>query len=254
MEHLQQKYNTKRKTQPFCIQLKKAVRQKKGFISFILLPFTTLFIVGMMGVSSLSLGIKNITQSQSYCIQTNLQGQKKLGVLLNKILSLNNKSLFLHQTRKKITLSIPIAITLGQFQLVSVLRKKIEFIKAIQNGVIAKQNLILIQSHNVKIKMLEKLKTQLKKFKILYVKETTFYKKALAIKKQKIGDRAYIYKPVPDFTNYQKTSLEWSIQPFSPLLQNLKWILPLKQTAYSTQSCTSSLTQKGKTWINHLYH
>ena len=55
-----------------------------GFVTVLLLPFVALMVTGMLALSPLSRGIKGLTQAQSHCIQTNLQGQKELGNLFDK--------------------------------------------------------------------------------------------------------------------------------------------------------------------------
>lgn len=255
MEYLQKKVFHPTKPTPSIIKIVKTkAKRNSGFISALLLPLITLIITGILGLSTLSLGIKNITKSQSYCIKANLNGQKKLGVLLVKILKLNSRVLFLHKTRKTLLASIVVAASLGQIPVVSSLKKSLEFIKLAQNIVITKQKYILAQSFLVKRKILKDFKKNIKVLKTSSIIESTFYKKALALKKQKIGDQAYTYHPVPDFINQQKISLEWKIQSFFPLGKNLDWILPAKTKAISHLSCTTTLQQKGELWISHLYH
>lgn len=238
--------------EPFSIKTK--IRQNAGFAGALFLPFMALMTTGMMGLFSLSMGVKNITKAQSYCIKSNLKGQKELGILLTKILKLNSKVQRLHKTRKAISASIVTATGLGQLHVASALKKKLEFVKQVQKILALRQKHLLAKSFYIKRKMPQDFKNHLKNMKTFRVRDKTFYKKALALKKQKIGDQAYVYKPVQDFTKHQKTSLEWKIQAFSPLNDKLKWLLPAKARTFSSHTCTASLQQKGETWISLLYH
>ena len=226
----------------------------QGFVVLLLLPFTALMITVILGVSSLSLGIKNITRSQSHCIQKNLNRQKELGLVLEKILKLNNKVLLLHKTKKTIELSIAAAVFSGALHTLPSLNKKRELIKKAQKALILRQNQLLIKSLLIKRKAFHSFKNQLKKFNIFHVSETGLYKKALALQKKKVGDTAYTYKPVPDFINHQKSEFYWKFQPFWPLDEALRWIFPEKSNSLSKYSCTASLKQKGKQWTSTLYH
>ena len=247
---LKQKRQTAPSTSgPFC-----KAQKDSGFTSLLLLPFTALMMTGMMGFFSLSLGIKNITRAQSHCIQANLKGQKKLGLLLRKILNLNNKVLLLHNTRKAIEASISAAASLGQAHLIPILKQQRELIKQAQKVLIMRQKYLLAQSALAKRKTFQHLKRQFKKLNISPIQEKAFYKKALAIQKKKVGDQAYTYKPVPDFINHQKSLFYWKMRPFSPLDKNLRWFLPGAEKNVSSHTCAASLKKKGKQWISALYH
>ena len=230
------------------------IQHNSGFTSLLLLPFMALMMTGMMGFFSLSLGIKNITRAQTYCIQANLKGQKRLGLLLSKILNLNNKVLLLHNTRKAIEASITAAIFLGQAHLLPILKQKQELIKQAQKALILRQNYLLAQSALTKKKTFQHLKRQFKKLKISHVQDEAFYKKALAIQKKKEGDKAYTYEPVPDFINHQKSLFSWKMRPFSSLDKSLQWLWPATTKNFSSYTCTASLKKKGKQWISALYH
>lgn len=226
--------------------------KRAGFVSLLLLPFTALMITASMGIFSLGLGIKKITRAQSHCIQINLSGQKELGLLLKKILNLNSQVEFFHKTRKTIETSMAIAAATGLVQLIPALKKKLNIIKQTQQALILRQNHLLAQGFFVKRKTFRNFKNQLKKLKIFYVQEKNFYKKALAVQKQKLGDKAYIYKPVPDLIKHQKSRFLWTMRPFSP--NHIQWLLPVGSKIPSNYTCTASLSRKGDQWIRTLYH
>ena len=131
--------------------------------------------------------------------------------MLKKILNLNNHVEFLHKTRKTIEISIAAATATGLLHLIPTLKKKRDLIKQAQQTLILRQNYLLTQGFFIKRKTLRNLKNQLKKLKIFHIQEETFYKKALAVQKQKLGDKAYIYKPVPDLIKHQKSRFLWTI-------------------------------------------
>ncbi len=226
----------------------------QGFASLLLLPIMALMITALMGLSSLSLGIKNITKAQSYCIQTSLQGQKELGALLKKILALNTQVKSLHKTRKAVSAAIIAAVVTGALPLLPFLNKKKEFVKKAQKALRARQNYLLARGFFIKRKTLKALKRKLKTIKAFHVREEAFYKKALAVKQKKIGDEAYIYEPMPDFVNHQKSRFIWSLPLFYPLDFNARWLLPAGSGATSNHTCTASLKQEGDRWISALYH
>ena len=247
-------YSIKKRNQPAKFFMFNKTKIQSGFVNILLLPFITLMMTGIMGLSFLSMGIKNITRFQSYCITTNLKGQKELRETLTKLLSLNNKVLFAHKTRKALEASLVTVTALGLVNLIPPLKQKLKFVQKTQKILIIKQKYLLTQSFLIKRKTFNNFKKQLKKFNIFNIKEETFYKKALAVKEKKEGDKAYTYKPVPDFINYQKSRFSWTIQPFFPLNKSLLWLLPIKQEVVSSYSCTASLQKKGEKWINTLYH
>ena len=223
---------------------------QKGFMTLLLLPFLTLMITGIIGLTALSVGIKNITQSQSICIKHNIKRQKELGSLLKQMLSLNKQATALHKTRKALKVKLTLAISTGQFQLVSPLRKALSLIKKGQKTLIQQQKYLLSQSQIVKIKTFQKLKRTLEKLPVSKVREKNPFHKALALEKKKIGDKAYNYKPVANFTKKQHSRYLWKINPFYPL--DISWLkLKHKKVLYQ---CATSLTKKGNLWISHLYH
>ncbi len=228
--------------------------KNSGFVSLLFLPLTALMMTGFLGIASLSLGIKNITRAQSECARVNLKGQKELGLMLAKILKLNSRSKTLQKSRQVVETALLSALLVGQISLANNLRKKREFIKKAQKLLIIQQKQVVIQSEMLKRKTLAYLKNRLKKLKISNVQEKTFYKKALAIQRQKIGDQAYIYKPVPDFVNNQKTRFDWEMRPFASLEKALLWFLPTSAKLSSNYTCSASLQKKGKKWSSILYH
>ena len=224
---------------------------QKGFISLFLLPLITLMMTGIIGLASLSVGIKQITQAQSVCIKNNMKGQKELGLLLKKILNLNKKVLKLHKTRQALQKQLALAVGTGQIQLIPFLKKALSFVRKGQALLILKQKYILEQSRFVKIKTFKKIKKEFKSLPTSKLQEKSFFKKALALEKKKAGDSAYTYKPVPNFTEQQKSQFTWKMNPFYPLDTN--WLNFKKKKLFQYQ-CTASLTKKGKVWISHLYH
>ena len=229
------------------------ISKDQGFVTVLFLAFLSLMMTGMMGLAALSLGIKNITKSQSHCIKINFQTQKKLGLLLKKLLALNKKVRQLHKARKGIEASIAGAtVSVAFIPQIPKLKKMRDFVKQAQKLVVLRQNQLLAQSFLIKRKALIHLKKKLKRLKASHVREIRKNKGALAVKKEKIGDQAYIYKPAPDFINQQKIKWIWNLQALFSLNQNLKWISFTK--FISTHSCSASLKKKGTQWISALYH
>ena len=228
--------------------------QKKGeagFITILLLPFLSLLLIALMSFTVLSTGIKNITRTQSLCIQQALQTQKELGNILSQLLKLNKQVSGLSKSRKTAEISIKTAIaSIFLIPKVPYLKKIRDAIKLSQKILIARQQSLLSKSFFIKRRALAQLKQKFKKLKAKQVKELSLYKKALAVKKEKIGSDAYIYRPVEDFKNHQKISYQWRISIFQPLEKS--WLL--FKDYNSKYSCTSSLELRGSKWQNILYH
>ena len=225
-------------------------KKQSAFITALLLPFLSLFLIALIGLTGLSLGIKNINLSQSLCIQHALKTQKSLGNLLSQLLKLNKIVYSLNKARKISEASIVKATASIIFiPKVPLLKKIRDGIKLSQKLLIARQKYLLAKSFLIKKRALSQLKKKFKKLKIYQVKESTFYKKALAVKKEKIGSDAYIYRPVKDFKNHQKIKYQWEMSIFYPLQKF--WFLFKKSGKYS---CVSSLKKRGLKWQNILYH
>ena len=218
------------------------------------------------------------------------QTQKKLGQKLQYLLQLNEKARFLNTTRKGIDASIATAMaSIVLAPKVPALQKSKEVVKIGQKNLIAAQKGILIQSRLLKAQKVKKLKSKLKTLNVRGVVESSFYKKALAVEKEKIGNEAYIYKPIQDFKAKQKIKVSWSLPAFYPLEKDLNWLFndnslntskfndlkskqfrlndskfsPLKFSHLKTsrsrvfsikQSCAVTLEQKGEQWIYRLSH
>ena len=230
----------------------KFLKNKTGFASLLLLPLATVMITGLMGMFVLSQGIKSKTVAQSQCIQTNLKGQKELGVILTELLKLNKKSKKLHTKRLIVKASLMAALATGSFIIANQLRKKLKKIKQQQKLLIVKQKALLAKSRLVKIKTFKTVRQKLKKTHIKDLREKSFFNLALAIKKRKIGDKAYSYHPVPNFINHQKSRFIWKAKiPATPLDGGLKKILPYGFSFYGTYSCTASLKKGGQNGKAH---
>ncbi|MCZ0932987.1 MAG: hypothetical protein OXJ52_07535, partial [Oligoflexia bacterium] len=123
-------------------------------------------------------------------------------------------------------------------------------IKLLQKALILKQQYLLTQSFLIKKRALKQLKQKFKKLKASQVQDLTFYKKALAVQKEKIGSDAYIYTPVEDFKNHQKISFQWRLSVFHPLEKSLS----LFKNYNPKYTCAGSLEQRGAKWLSILYH
>ena len=224
---------------------------KSGFITIFILPFLSLIITVLIGFAGLSIGIKNITRSQSFCIQQTLQTQKNLGSLLTQLLKLNKTVSSMSKARKTADASIKIALaSVVLIPETPQLKKIRDSIKLAQKALVLKQQDILVRSVLIKKRALKQFKYKLKQLKASQAQDLTFYNKALAVKKEKIGSDAYIYKPVEDFKNHQKITFQWKLFLFHPLEKDL----PLFKNHKATYHCTSSLEQRGEKWFSQLYH
>ena len=247
----------KRKVRPPAKQTFYWIREKNkkignsAFITALFLPFLSLITTGLIGFASLSIGIKNITRSQSYCIEQVLQTQKALGEILTQLLKLNKKVSYMNKARKTVSASIKTATaSIVLIPKVPQLIKMRDTIKIMQKALTLQQQSLLAQSFLIKKQALNKLKQKFKKLKASQVQDLSSYKKALAVQKEKIGSDAYIYKPVEDFKNQQKITFEWKLFLFYPL--DKSW--PLFKNRNSSYSCAGTLEQRREKWLSALYH
>ena len=217
---------------------------QKGFVLLFMLPLLSLFITGILGLSLMSLGIKNITFAQKHCLLENLSLQKKLKRLLTKLLSLNSKSLFLNNKRKILESALKISLSVGAVQSIPVIKKKLFLIKMQQKRLLFQQKKLLTKGELIRKKSLRSLKQSLYKASIHSVKNNTLLKKALAVSKKRIGKQAFIYKPLSRFSNRQKNTFSWKMQPFFPL-----W-----KTHFFKYKCTATLEKKGPLWKERLFY
>lgn len=238
------------KISPF---IQKTHKKQRGFATVLLLLFCALIITGIAGISLLSVGIKNITRAQSICIRVNMEGQKQLGLLLEKIMALNSSVRFAHKTAQGLKLSIATATASGLFPLIPPLKTKLDLVKQGQNMLKARQDMLLLQSRFVWGKGLTKLKWQFKKINVFRVFMEKPFKKALAVEKQKLGEKAYIYKPQPDFINRQKNRFFWRFRPFAPFDKRLLKIFNITEQWIEGQ-CVASLKKEEGQWVSTLYH
>ena len=214
----------------------------------------TLMMTGSLGLFYLSVGIKNITQAQSYCIKENLKGQQELGQILKKILDLNDTVLFFHKARITLEMSIMTLTALGLVKVIPYLKKKLDMVKKAQKVLLLKQKLLLGQSEMIKLQTFKRLSRQLRKINISKLKDVAFHKKALAIEKKKEGENAFTYKIMSNFKSHQKSQFVWSMRPFFPLFEKKGFFEMIKGQEYFKYYCTASLKQKGEEWISILYH
>ena len=263
----------------------KLMKSNSGFLTLTLISFLSLMFLILIGFSLVSVGIKNTTQSQSYCLKGLSQTQKKLGKKLEQLLKLNQKVRLLDTARKSLDASIAAAVaSIVLIPKVPALQKSKKLVKLGQKSLIAAQKGILIQSQLVKREQIRKLISQLKILNAKWTVGSSLYKKALAVEKEEIGVEAYIYKPVEEFKTKQKIKVSWNLPAFYPLEKDLNWIVrdssfrnnpfaakPLNfnssnfnpfhfvRSTYSKafsikQSCAVTLEQKGEQWIYRLSH
>ena len=232
-----------------------SLNKSSGFFTVGLLCFLGLMLLTLIGFSLLSVGIKNITGTQSSCFRELILTQKELGKNLTQLLKLNQKSRNLNKSREALEAAIKAAlVSIVLAPEVPSLKKMRSAVKDLQKVLIFKQKQLLIQSLAVKRKGFQKLTQKLSFLKASSIQELTFYKPALAVEKEKIGADSYIYKPVQDFKQKQKILVFWRLSPFHPLEKDLKWFLPAEQVGKSQYNCAATLQKKGEKWVSLLYH
>ncbi len=194
-------------------------KSQKGFLMVMLLPLLALMMTGILGFSLLSLGIKNISSAQKFCILTGLAGQRELKAVLERLLALNKTVVSLHRKRQALQKAYEAAVSTGLLHAAAALRKKIMFLKIKQKALALKQRRLLKSGALAKKKTLQKLRQRLRGIKAKNIREDTFYKKALAVLRKRLGPHAETYRPMPDFPNRQKTVFSWDMGLFFPILR-----------------------------------
>ena len=227
---------------------------RKGFIIIILLPLIMTLMAGLSGLTFMSLGIKNLTHSQSLCITENIYGQKKMGELLTRLLKLNQTVTRLEHTKQALQAALTGAISLGQIQVVSALKKQISLIKKYQKYITHRQKHILMKSELIRKITFKQVIIKFKTLETRNIQEKKVFKKALAVSKKTLGPNAYTYRPVPNFKNQQTVIFSWEINPF--LKQRLYELFPfqLQQKFYIKKQCATTLKKQQGQWTAQLTH
>ena len=227
---------------------------RKGFIIILLLPLIMTLMAGLSGLTFMSLGIKNLTHSQSLCITENVHGQRKLGELLTHLLKLNQTVTRLEHTKQALQTALIGAISLGQIQAVPTLKKQISLVKKYQKYITQQQKHILMKSEFIRKITVKKVITKLKTLETRNIQEKKVFKKALAVSKKTLGSNAYTYKPVPNFKNQQTVTFSWEINPF--LKERLYELFPfqLQQKLYIKKQCATTLKKQQGQWTAQLTH
>ena len=227
---------------------------RQGFILITLLPLIMTLMAGLSGLTVMSLGIKNLTHSQSLCITENIHGQKKLGELLTRLLKLNQTVTRLEHTKQALQTALIGAISLGQIQAVSALKKQISLVKKYQKYITQQQKHILMKSELIRKVSFKKVMIKLKTLETRNIQEKKVFKKALAVSKKTLGSNAYTYKPVPNFKNQQTVTFSWEINPF--LNERIYELFPfqLQQKLYIKKQCATTLKKQQSQWTAQLTH
>ena len=229
-----------------------AVCRRRGFILITLLPLITALTAGLSGLSLMSLGIKNLTQSQSICIRQNLHGQREQGVLLTRLLNLNRTVIRLSRTKQTLQKALMTAVGLGQIQMIPFLKKQISLLQKRQEFISLQQTRLLMKSELTKKTVFKKLKHTLRSSEIKNIQEESFFKTALAVSKKSLEPRANIYQPVPDFSQKQTVTYLWEIYPFFQLNKDFMDFFQWKKTPYIKKRCSATLKKQGGRWMARL--
>ena len=189
--------------------------KKNGFLTVFFIPFLSLMVLSFFGFFLLCLGIKNFTKAQTACIKINLKGQAHLGKIMKKLLNLNKTSRNLQNRKTSIQASMTAAALIGNLKALSLLKKALNLVKFKQSLLLVRQKGLLAKGQWIKVKTLKKFRRSLSGLKAYSIHEPTFFKKALAVKKTKIGNNAFIYSPTENFSKKQSTVFSWKMNLFT---------------------------------------
>ena len=226
--------------------------RRRGFILITLLPLITALTAGFSGLSLMSLGIKNLTRSQSLCIRESLYGQRKQGVLLTRLLNLNRPVIQLSRAKQVLQKALMSAVGLGQIQMAALLKKQIFFLQKRQELFSLQQTHLLMESERNKKTAFKKLKNALRSSEIKNIQEESFFKTALAVSKKNLDPKANVYQPVPDFSKKQTVAYLWEIYPFFQLNKDFMDFFQWKSAPYIKSRCSATLKKQGGKWTARL--
>ena len=228
--------------------------KKEGFVTVVLVPFLSLMILCFSGLFLMGWGIKNITKSQTACIIANLKAQKKLGELLKKLMNLNKSSESLNRKRKAVQIAMATALGSGNLPAYAVLKKVLKFIKLRQKLLIFRQKTLIAKSETIKMAAIKKFRFLLTGLKVKNIYEITVFKKALAVRKKRIGKEAYIYTPVEKFSKAQATVFSWELNPLAQADTGILNIFSSAFQYFGKYNCSATLKKNRDTWKARLSH
>lgn len=212
------------------------------------IPFLSLIILGFSGLFLMGWGIKNFTKAQTACIRANLKGQEALGQMLKQLLNLNRSSKSLSGKRKKIQKAMAVALVSGNFPALSLLKKALGIIKLRQKLLIVQQKILIVKSQALKRKALKNFRLLLLGLKVKNIYELTAFKKALAVQRKQIGEDAYVYVPKKNFSEAQKITFLWRLNPLAGSDEKALRVLSATFKYFGRYSCSATLKQNGKAW------
>ena len=210
-----------------------------GFIHILLLPLVALIGTGFLGLSSLGLAIKNLSQAESLCIKQGLHLQKQLSLHINQLLNLNKISSALYRKKSMLKQALRLAIKLKQLYMLPGLKGKIYLITLKQKSLKARQKHLLHLSEQDVQAGFTMFKTKMKQAHITNIRKNGFFHKAIAVVENKLSLHASIYQLAPSFSRKQTWKFLWSIQPLYGLYDNLKYLGLKKFT--TKQDCAFTL-------------
>ena len=206
----------------------------------------SLFVLGFFNLYTLSSGIINYTKAQTSCIKIAINTQQKLNKILTQILDTNKTSRTLHRQRQSLKAYIKALYLSGVFiKLIPALKVKLKLVNLKQKKLLAKQLFLIQKANSIKRQSLGMLKRQLKLLKAKWIREDTFFKPALSLIKEKLGQDSYLYYPTTRFSLKQKITFSWKASPFFNVTKNINPFIKnyIKTTGLYHCSATLKKTQ-----------
>ena len=220
------------------------IKNQKGFSIIALLPFVGLLITSLLGISVMTLGIKNITESKKICIAENLKMQKELKKLLEDLLALNKKVISLYNKKRVLKQSLKTATLSGNLLAIAPLKLSIKTIDLAILKISMKQKMIIAKAQFVKSKKFNQFKKTMNKKHIKDISQRQFFNSALAVRKKYLDSKSVIYEPMPNFEHLQKTALSWKMQAFQGLYSD----------KFFQYQCVATIERSHNKWRERLFH
>ena len=191
--------------------------------------------------------VKKKTKSQTACLKINAKAQKKLSVILKKLLALNKTSQNLNLLRQKMTAAKTAALFTANGAAFKAAEKALRILTIKQKALQMKQKMFIAKSEKVKAAALKEFRRSMKGRAARNIYDGSFSpKKALAVTKKKIGKQAFIYKPEIFFSKKQALRLSWEQDLFAGTAFQRGRVLFGLSRSFVKDDCAATL--KKTTW------
>ena len=185
-----------------------------GFAATAFLPILTVLMTGAAFFALTATAVKKKTESQSSCLKINIKTQKKLSLILKKLLALNKASQNLHLLRTRLAAAKAAALFTANAAAWKAAEKALRIVKTKQKALKRRQEALTDKSEKTRAAALKEFRRDRKGRSVRNI-DSFSPRKALAVQKKKIGQNAFIYEPEIFFSKKQALKLSWEQDLFA---------------------------------------